>query len=142
MAEQLPSSSYKGAEKIDPETPNLTSLNIRMSHQTIQAPKNLVRESLDLPEIRAAQSMIAPSPKAAILEDDNHTRVVILSASEEGKVHAQVLEDLAFFSKIPFITTCTSQRGCAFDRQPVTGGLACVAICVQQALDPERELIP
>mgnify|MGYP003310109241 CR=1 FL=1 len=142
MAEQLLSSSYKGAEKIDPETPNLTSLNIRMSHQMIQAPKDLVRANLDLPEIRAARSMIAPSPEAAILEDDNHNRVVILSVSEEGRVHAQILENLDFVDKIPFVTTCASQRGCAFDRQPVTGGLACVAICVQHALDPERKLTP
>ena len=136
------SSSYKNADRIDPETPNLTSLNIRMSHQMIQAPKDLVRANLDLPEIRAARSMIAPSPKAAILEDDNHNRVVILSVSEEGQVHAQVLEDLDLSIKIPFIAACTNQRGCAFDRQPITGGLACVAICVQQALDPERELTP
>ena len=135
-------SSYKGAAKVDPDTPNLTSLNVRMSHQAIQAPKDLVIQSIDLPEVRAARSMIAPSPKAAILEDDNHHRVVILSTSGEGQVHAQVLEDLDFSAKIPFIQVCTAQRGCAFDRQPVTGGLACVAICVQQALDPEHEEVP
>jgi len=134
--------SYKGAAKVDPDTPNLTSLNVRMSHQAIHAPKDLVKQSLDLPEVRAARSMIAPSPKAAILEDDNHHRVVVLSASDEGQVHAQVLEELDFSSKIPFIRACTDQRGCAFDRQPVTGGLACVAICVQQALDPEHEQAP
>lgn len=142
LADRLHSSSYKGAAKVDPETPNLTSLNVRMSHQAIQAPKRLVKESIDLPDVRAARSMIAPSPKAAILEDDNHNRVVILSALEEGQVRAQVLEDLDFSTKLPFITACTHQRGCAFDRQPVTGGLACVAICVQQALDPEHELAP
>jgi len=132
-------SSYKGAAKVDPDTPDLTSLNVRMSRQAIQAPKDLVKQSVDLPEVRAARSMIAPSPKAAILEDDHHNRVVILSASEEGHVHAQVLENLNFLAKIPFITACSDQRRCAFDRQPVTGGLACVAICVQQALDPEHE---
>ena len=142
MAEQLLSSSHKETAKIDLETPNLTSLNIRMSHRTIQAPKYLVRENLDLPEIRAARSMIATSPKSAVLEDDNHNRVVILSVSEEGLVHAQVLEDLEFSNKISFVTACTTQRSCAFDRQPITGGLACVAICVQQALDPGRELAP
>ena len=125
-----------------PERPNLTSLNVRMSHQAIHAPKNIVKENLDLPEVRAAQSMIAPSPKSAILEDDNHNRVVILSVSEGGQVRAQILENLAFSDKIPFVTACTNQRGCAFDRQPITGGLACVAICVQRALDPERELTP
>jgi hypothetical protein len=138
QAEGLPS-SYNGAAKVDPDTPNFTSLNVRLSNQAIHAPKNLVKESMDLPQVRAARSMIAPSPKAAVLEDDNHHRVVILSASEEGQVHAQVLEDLDFSTKIPFITACAAQRNCAFNRQPVTGGLACVAICVQQALDPEHE---
>ena len=142
LGEQLLSSPYKDAARIDPETLDLTSLNVRMSHKMIQAPKNLVRENLDLPEIRAARSMIAPSPKAAILEDDNHNRVVILSVSEGGQVRAQILENLAFSDKIPFVTACTNQRGCAFDRQPITGGLACVAICVQQALAPEHELAP
>ncbi|MCH7615835.1 MAG: hypothetical protein IH978_08900 [Nitrospinae bacterium] len=142
LAERLHSSTVKGAAKVDPDTPNLTSLNIRLSHQPIQAPKNLVKLSVELPQVRAARSMIAPSPKAAILEDDNHNRVVILSASEDGQIHAQVLEDLDFLAKIPFITACADHRGCAFNRQPVTGGLACVAICVQQALDPSHELTP
>ena len=142
LAERLHSSIVKGAAKIDPDTPNLTALNIRLSNQPVQAQKDLVKHSVDLPQVRAARSMIAPSPKAAILEDDNHNRVVILSASEGGQVHAQVLEDLDFSAKIPFITTCADHRGCAFNRQPVTGGLACVAICVQQALDPSHELTP
>ncbi len=142
LAERLQSSIVKVTAKVDPDTPNLTSLNIRLSNQPIQVPKDLVKHSLELPQVRAARSMIAPSPKAAILEDDNHNRVVILSASEGGQVHAQVLEDLDFSAKIPFITACADHRGCAFNRQPVTGGLACVAICVQQALDPSHELTP
>lgn len=142
LADGLHSSMLQGTPKVDPETPSLTSLNVRLSHKAIQAPKDLVKESLELPNVRAARSMIAPSPKAAILEDDNHNRVIILSASEEGQVHAQVLEDLDFSAKIPFITACADHSRCAFNRQPVTGGLACVAICVQQALDPEHELAP
>jgi hypothetical protein len=142
LAERLQNTFVQGAAKVDPGIPNLTSLNIRLSHQPIQAPKDLVMQSMDLPNVRAARSMIAPSPKAAILEDDNHNRVVILSASEGGQVHAQVLEDLDFSEKIPFITACADHRRCAFNRQPVTGGLACVAICVQQALDPSHELRP
>lgn len=139
FADDLLHSSYKGAAKVDPDVADLTSLNVRMSHQAVQVPSQLVKEQVDLSEVRAARSMIAPSPKAAILEDDNHHRVVVLSATEEGQIQAQVLEDLDFSSKIPFIRACTDQRRCAFDRQPVTGGLACVAICVQQALDPEHE---
>ncbi len=142
LAERLQNSFVKGAAKVDPSIPELTSLNIRMSHRAVNAPKDLVKLDVDLPEIRAAKSMIAPSPKAAILEDDHHNRVVILSASEEGYVHAQVLEDVDFSAKIPFITACADHRGCAFNRQPVTGGLACVAMCVQQALDPDHDIIP
>ena len=141
-ADRLQSSLVKGTPNVDPDTPSLTSLNVRLSHQAIQAPKDMVIQSVNLPNVRAARSMIAPSPKAAILEDDNHNRVVILSAAEGGQVHAQVLEDLDFSAKIPFITACADSRRCAFNRQPVTGGLACVAICVQQALDPSHELTP
>jgi len=142
QADGVRSSLVKGAPNVDPDTPNLTSLNIRLSNQPIQVPKDLVKHSVDLPQVRAARSMIPPSPKAAILEDDNHNRVVILSASEGGQVHAQVLEALDFSAKIPFITACADHRGGAFNRQPVTGGLACVAMCVQQALDPSYELRP
>jgi hypothetical protein len=142
LAERLPNTFVQGAAKVDPDTPNLISLNIRLSNQPVQAPTDLVKHSVDLPQVRAARSMIAPSPKAAILEDDNHHRVVILSVSEGGQVHAQVLEDLDFSEKIPFITACADHRGCAFNRQPVTGGLACVAICVQQALDPSHKITP
>ena len=141
LAEGVQGSLVTGTAKVDPRVPNLASLNVRLSHQPIHVPKDLVKQSLELLQVRAARSMIAPSPQAAILEDDNHNRVVILSASEKGEVHAHVLEDFDFSPKIPFVTACADHRGCAFDRQPVTGGLACVAICVQQALDPEQEFV-
>jgi len=82
--------------------------------------------------------MVGPSLQAAILEDDHHQRVVILSTLKDGRIRAQVLTDLDLSPRIPFITACAHDRSCAYDRRPVTGGLGCVAICVRQALDPNQ----
>ena len=118
---------------------NLTSLNIRLSQQAIHPPKALVKEVVELPQVQAARARIAPSPKAAILEDNDHNRVLILSVLEDDRLEAQVLADLDFAQHVPFVTACAEHRGCAYDRLPITGGLGCVAICIQQALDPTRQ---
>ena len=116
-----------------------SGLNIRLSQRAIHPPKPLVKEVVELPHIQAARARIAPSPKSAILEDDHHTRVLILSMLEDGRLQAQVLADLDFAQHVPFVAACADNRGCAYDRRPITGGLGCVAICIQQALDPSRE---
>lgn len=134
-----PHRAWAQADAPDPTVPDLTSLNVRLSHRAIRAPQHLVKEVVELPHIQAARAKIAPSPQAAILEDNHHNRVLILSASEDGGLQAQVLVDLEFAEAIPFVTACADQRGCAYDRRPMTGGLGCVAICIQQALDPSRQ---
>lgn len=118
---------------------DLTALNIRLSQRAIHPPKHLVKAVVELPHVQAARAKIAPSPKSAVLEDDNHNRALILSVLDDGSLQAHVLDDLDFAQHVPFVTACAENRGCAFDRRPVTGGLGCVAICIQQALDPSRE---
>lgn len=118
---------------------DLTSLNVRLSQRTIHPPKHLVKAIVELPHVQAARAKIAPSPKSAVLEDDNHNRALILSVLEDGSLQAHVLDDFEFAQHVPFVTSCAESRGCAFDRRPITGGLGCVAICIQQALDPSRE---
>lgn len=118
---------------------DLTSLNVRLSQRAIQPPKAWVKEVVELPHVQAARARIAPSPKSAVLEDDNHNRALILSVLDDGRLQAHVLDDLDFAQHIPFVTACADSRGCAYDRRPITGGLGCVAICIQQALDPSRE---
>ena len=118
---------------------DLTSLNVRLSQRAIHPPKPLVKEVVDLPHVQAARARIAPSPKSAILEDDHHNRVLILSVMDDDRLQAQVLADLDFAQHVPFVAACAEHRGCAYDRRPITGGLGCVAICIQQALDPGRE---
>ena len=122
-----------------PAGPDLTSLNVRLSQRAIHAPEPLIKEVVALPHVQAARARIAPSPKAAILEDDNHNRALILSVLDDGRLEVQVLADLDFAPHVPFVAACAEGRGCAYDRRPVTGGLGCVAICIQQALDPSRQ---
>lgn len=131
-----PDETWAQADAPDPGVPDFTSLNVRLSHRTIQAPRRFVKAIMALPDVHAARSKIAPSPRAAILEDDHHNRVLILSASEDGTLQAQVLVDVDVAATIPFITACAEHRRCAHDRRPMTGGLGCVAICIRQALDP------
>ena len=118
---------------------DLTSLNIRLSQRAIHPPKHLVKEVVELPQVQAARARIAPSPKSAVLEDDNHNRALILSVLDDDRLQAHVLDDLDFAQHVPFVTACAENRGCAYDRRPITGGLGCVAICIQQALDPSRQ---
>ena len=125
--------------EVTPKGFDLTSLNIRLSQQAIHPPKPMVREVVALPNVQAARARIAPSPKAAILEDNDHHRVLILSVLDDGRLEAQVLADLDFAPHVPFVAACAENRGCAYDRRPITGGLGCVAICIQQALDPSRQ---
>ena len=118
---------------------DLTSLNVRLSQRAIHPPKSFVKEVVELPNVRAARARVAPSPQSAILEDDHHTRVLIVSVLEDGRLQAQVLADLDFAQHVPFVTSCSDHRGCAYDRRPITGGLGCVAICILQALDPDHQ---
>lgn len=127
------------AQAADRDVLDLTSLNVRLSQRTIHPPKHLVKAVVELPHVQAARAKIAPSPKSAVLEDDNHNRALILSVLDDGRLHAYVLDDLDFAQHVPFVTACAENRGCAFDRRPITGGLGCVAICIQRALDPGRE---
>lgn len=127
------------AQATDRDVLDLTSLNVRLSQRAIHPPKHLVKAVVELPHVQAARAKIAPSPKSAVLEDDNHNRALILSVLDDGRLHAHVLDDLDFTQHVPFVTACAENRGCAFDRRPITGGLGCVAICIQQALDPSRE---
>ena len=127
------------AQATDRDVLDLTSLNVRLSQRAIHPPKHLVKEVVELPHVQAARARIAPSPKSAILEDDDHNRALILSVLEDDRLQAHVLEDLDFAQHVPFVTACAEHRGCAYDRRPITGGLGCVAICIQQALDPSRQ---
>ena len=129
---------YQSDIRAQTERPDFAALNIRLSQRPVSPPEKLVKGNVNLSDVQAARILVGPSPQAAILEDDHHRRVLILSMLKDGRVHAQLLTDIDLTPSIPFISACAQDRGCAQDRRPVTGGLGCIAICVQQALDPNQ----
>ena len=135
----LPYQSVLMAHKED-ETLSLTektslSLNVRLSSRTIQPPKELIKEVIQLKGIRAARPRVGPPPQSAIIEDDKRRRYVILSLDELGNVIAYVLEDLDLKANLSKISICTQEHHCEEDRMAVTGGLGCIAVCVKDALE-------
>ena len=111
------------------------SLNVRLSSRVIHPPKKLIMNVVTLKGIRAARPRVGPPPQSAILEDDQRQRVVILSTDETGIITAYVMNDLHLEPHMPEVVECTQQHHCAEDRMAVTGGLACVAICVKNVMD-------
>ena len=111
------------------------SLNVRLSSNVIHPPKKLVKHVVPLHGIRAARPRVGPPPQSAILEDDQRTRVVILSTDDKGIITAYVMDDLDIKPHMPKVLDCTQRNHCAEDRMAVTGGLACVAICLKNVLD-------
>lgn len=117
---------------------DLSSLNVRLSTKPIHPPEGLVRRTVVLPDVRGARPLYGEPIRAAILEDDARRRVLILSTDGQGgatgPVRAHVLYDLDLERYLPGVTACSAARECALDRNPATGGLACVALCLVDAL--------
>lgn len=120
------------------EPVDLSGLNVRLSTRPIHPPDGLVKRTVVLPGVRGARPLYGEPTRAAILEDDRRRRVLILTAESQdgatGPVRAHLLQDFALERYLPEVTACAGARRCAFDRTPATGGLACVAICLVEAL--------
>lgn len=126
------------AEEADQPAPDvdLAYLNIRLSTRAVEPPAAAIRSVVPLTDIRVARPRIGPPPRAAILEDDQRRRAIILRVGdrEDLPVEALVLTDLDLESHLPALTRCTQLRGCATDRRPGVGGLSCVAMCLVETL--------
>lgn len=122
-----------GGEPLD-----LSGLNVRLSTRPIHPPDGLVKRTVVLPGVRGARPLYGEPTRAAILEDDRRRRVLILSTDgldgATGPVRAHLLHDFEIERYLPEVTACAGARQCAFDRTPATGGLACVALCLVEAL--------
>lgn len=117
---------------------DLSGLNVRLSTRPIRPPAGLVKRTVVLPGVRGARPLYGEPTRAAILEDDARRRVLILFTDGQddatGQVRAYLLRDFDLERYLPAVTACSGARRCAFDRAPATGGLACVAMCLVEAL--------
>lgn len=120
--------------------PNFSSLNVRLLAKPITPPNHIVKRTVLLENLQEGLPVTGGGIRSAIIEDDARRQVLILSA--QGKLepneplHVYLLYDFDLESRIPTLKQCTKERQCAQDRQPGTGGLACIAICMVNALHP------
>lgn len=111
------------------------SLNVRMSNRTISPPPDLVRKTITLSGISVARPFEGPVPQAAIIENDHRQRVALLSQNPAGTWLLYLLEPILLDPRLPALFQCADARQCETDRMPMTGGLACLALCVKDLIE-------
>jgi hypothetical protein len=112
-----------------------SSLNIRMSNRSIAPPPDLISKTLPLEGITVARPFEGPAPQAAILENDHRQRVALLSQNSAGTWQLYLLEPIPLDPQLPALFQCAEARQCETDRMPITGGLACLALCAKELIE-------
>ncbi len=118
-----------------PESESFGDLNLRLSHRPLAPPKDMIVTKIPLHQLSVAKSMVAPSPRAVILEDDQRRRIAVLSEDAVGRLTLFLLEQVPLNPALPGLVQCANSRGCQTDRTPLTGGLSCLALCVKDILE-------
>lgn len=110
-------------------------LNIRMSSTALHPPADLVKQRWTLDGYRLGR--LGPqAPRAAIIEDDAHQRLLILSSTDEGTVLVYRMGDLPVnvAQRLPRVLACSRTRHCQNQRNDPAGELGCLAICLLEHL--------
>jgi len=110
-------------------------LNIRMSSTALHPPADLVKQRWTLDGYRLGR--LGPqAPRAAIIEDDAHQRLLILSSTDEGTVLVYRIGDLPVnvAQRLPQTLACSRTRHCQNKRNDPAGELGCLAICLLEHL--------
>ncbi len=123
--------------------PDFSSLNIRLGVRPIAPPEHLVKRTVLLDTVLKDVPIPEGGVHTAIIEDGAGRQVLILSvpAKQEPNVPIQVylLYDFDLESHIPVLQQFARERQCgqgAQEQQGETRGLACIALCMVQALHP------
>ena len=110
-------------------------LNIRMSPTPLSPPANLVKQTWVLDGYRLGR-LAADAPRAAIIDDDSHRRLLILSALDDGGVRLYRVADLPIEvgAKLPAVLKNAQTRDCRHQRMDPAGELGCLALSLLEAL--------
>jgi len=112
------------------------TLNIRMTAQNLHPPAYLVKQSWHLEGYRLGR--LGPqSPRGAIIEDDAHQRLLILTATaEQDEVMVYRLGELPFDVSPRLMPTVQAARDrrCHDRRMDPAGELGCLALCLLENL--------
>jgi hypothetical protein len=110
-------------------------LNIRMSPTSLHPPADMIKDSWVLEGYRLGR--LGPqAPRAAIIDDDQHHRVLIISATEDGMVRVYRLGPLPMDlgSRSATILRCAQTRNCQHARMDPAGEIGCLAICLLEGM--------
>ena len=121
------------SEAVPPFDPLL--LNIRMSPNALLPPADMVKQAWVLDGYRLGR-LTGNAPHAAVIDDDQHRRLLILSATEDGQVKLYRLADfpVELGAKLPALLRNAKSRDCRHQRMDPAGELGCLALSLLEAL--------
>jgi len=126
----LPGMAQGGDQAFDP-----LQLNIRLSPTALRPPSHLIKQQWSLDGYRLGR--LGPqAPQAAIIEDDARRRLLILSATDEGRVLVYQVGDLPvdIATRLRPALVCVRTRQCQNQRMDPAGELGCLALCLLEHL--------
>jgi len=110
-------------------------LNIRLSPTALHPPSHLIQQQWMLDGYRLGR--LGPqAPQAVIIEDDARRRLLILSATDEGRVLVYQVGDLPVdvATRLRPALVCVHTRQCQNHRMDPAGELGCLALCLLEHL--------
>jgi hypothetical protein len=110
-------------------------LNIRLSPTPLHPPSHLIKQQWMLDGYRLGR--LGPqAPQAVIIEDDARRRLLILSATDEGRVLVYQIGDLPVdvAARLGPALVCVRTRQCQNHRMDPAGELGCLALCLLEHL--------
>ncbi len=119
-----------GEQTFDP-----LQLNIRLSPTALHPPSHLIKQQWTLDGYRLGR--LGPqAPQAVIIEDDARRRLLILSATDEGRVLVYQVGDLPVdvAARLGQALVCVRTRQCQNQRMDPAGELGCLALCLLEHL--------
>ncbi|HEY3198489.1 MAG TPA: hypothetical protein VGJ57_10785 [Nitrospirales bacterium] len=110
-------------------------LNIRMSPNAVRPPAGIVKQAWVLDGYRLGR-LTGNAPRAAVIDDDQHRRLLILSATDDGHVQLYRVADLPIEvgAKLPALLQNAKNRNCRYQRMDPAGELGCLALSLLEAL--------
>src|SRR5712691_6563882 len=120
----------RGDQTFDP-----LQLNIPLSSTALHPPSHLIKQQWMLDGYRLGR--LGPqAPQAVIIEDDARRRLLIISATDEGRVLVYQVGDLPVdvAARLRPALVCVRTRQCQNQRMDPAGELGCLALCLLEHL--------
>ncbi len=110
-------------------------LNIRMIRTPLHPPPHVIKQAWVLDGYRLGK-LPADAPRAAVIDDDQHQRLLILSATDDGSVRVYRVADLPLEvgTRLTRVMSNAQTRDCRHQRMDPAGELGCLAVSLLEAL--------